>query len=246
MSVVQSLSLFLDTNNSNSPDTPADTNFELNFAAGNNTSNYSLSLESCSFPNSVYPINSNNNKIYFKENGGATLEATLQSNNYTGTEFATQIQTQLDAAGANTYTVTYDSQSKKITITENAANTIQLVAGDNDVYDNIGFIVTSADANSITADNPVRLDGSLFIDIITNIGTQNYSSSGRTNVLARIPLSGNFGNVIFYHDESETYLDLAEDDIGYIETRLLDDKGNTFDLPSNANVSYVLRLTKSH
>lgn len=59
-------------------------------------------------------IDATNNKLDFNE-GGAELTATLSSSTYTLATLATEIKTQLDSAGALTYTVTV-SDDDKITI----------------------------------------------------------------------------------------------------------------------------------
>lgn len=240
--------VFLDTRHSQEPDTPSDTQFELNFAAANDLTNYVLSMESVSFPNAVYPINSNNNKIYWKEDGGGTITSTLTENNYTGSEMATELQTQLnaDTGLARTYTVAYDSQSKKLTITVDSGipDTIQFVNGDNNAYDELGYNAPTSAATVLTADYPVRLDGTQYVDVVSTIGNLNYSSNGRTNILARVPVLSSFGSVIFYENDSDDLLDLVQYDMANIEVRLLDDKGNLWNLPANSNVSYVLKLVK--
>lgn len=57
-------------------------------------------------------INSSNNKIDFQESGGVAVVATLTSATYTLSALATEIKTQMDAAGGFTYTVTYDVEDK--------------------------------------------------------------------------------------------------------------------------------------
>lgn len=63
-----------------------------------------------------------NNKIDFKENDGSELTATIDTGTYTLAQLATEVQTQLNSAGALTYTVAIDGVTEKMTIS---------VAGDN-------------------------------------------------------------------------------------------------------------------
>jgi len=91
-------------------------------------------------------IDATNNKIDFKEGSGGELTATLSSGNYTMSALATEIKTQLDAAGALTYTVSVtdpDTAFTKFTIA--APSEISLLAdtGTNktvSAYSHIGFI----------------------------------------------------------------------------------------------------------
>lgn len=57
-----------------------------------------------------------NDKIDFEETGNSELTATLTPGTYTQGNLATEIKTQLDLAGASTYTVTYISASNKMRI----------------------------------------------------------------------------------------------------------------------------------
>ena len=57
-----------------------------------------------------------NNKIDFQETAATPLVATLTAGNYNGHTLATEIKTQLDAAGASTYTVTYSDTTNKFTL----------------------------------------------------------------------------------------------------------------------------------
>lgn len=69
-----------------------------------------------------FDIDSTNNTISFDE-GGATLTATISSGNYTLTTLAAEIKTQMDSAGALTYTVTANS-SGSMTIAATGAFTL--------------------------------------------------------------------------------------------------------------------------
>lgn len=56
-------------------------------------------------------FDSTNNKIDFKESG-SELTATISAGTYTLSTLATQVQTQLNSAGSNTYTVTVDKDER--------------------------------------------------------------------------------------------------------------------------------------
>jgi hypothetical protein len=74
-------------------------------------------------------INSSNNRIDFQESAGSELNATLAVGGYTPSNLATEIKTQLDAAGGETYTVTFDSITRKFTISH-GGSFLQLSFGD--------------------------------------------------------------------------------------------------------------------
>jgi hypothetical protein len=65
----------------------------------------------------TFIVDSTNNKIDFKESGGgAQLHATITSGTYTPTTLAAEIKTQLQTAGAQTYTVTFSTSTGLWTI----------------------------------------------------------------------------------------------------------------------------------
>lgn len=74
-----------------------------------------MSIETYSLFYYISEITSSNNKMNFDE-GGAELTATIEVGSYTPTDLATAIKTALDAAGALTYTVTFNRTSRTFTI----------------------------------------------------------------------------------------------------------------------------------
>jgi hypothetical protein len=70
-------------------------------------------------------IDSTNNKIDFIEGSGSALVATLTAGVYSPAELATELATQLNAAGSSTYSVTYDSVTRKFTVSITTGGTIQ-------------------------------------------------------------------------------------------------------------------------
>jgi len=62
-----------------------------------------------------FEITAANQKLYFNE-GAGTLTATISIGTYNTSELAAQIKTQMDVAGALTYTVDYDFDDLKLTI----------------------------------------------------------------------------------------------------------------------------------
>lgn len=72
----------------------------------------------------VIVIDSTNNKIDFLDNVTA-VAATITAGVYSPTTLCTEIKTRMDAAGSQTYTVTFDSITRKFTIAHGGA-TLQL------------------------------------------------------------------------------------------------------------------------
>jgi len=94
-----------------------------------------------------------NDAIDFNE-GGAEINSTLDSGVYTANDLATEIDTQLTADGAGTYTVTYNAVTMKFTIVK-SAGTFQLLWSTganaaNNVGDLLGFAVSADDTGALT------------------------------------------------------------------------------------------------
>ena len=66
-------------------------------------------------PQKIY-IDVDNKRIDFEETSATELTATLTEGSFTPAELATEVKTQLDSAGASTYTVTHDAISGKFLI----------------------------------------------------------------------------------------------------------------------------------
>ena len=235
--------LFLDTRDSNNPDTPSSTNWEINLPSMNNVRGFNIALQNIEIPNTVYPINSKNNKIYFAENGGETLTAALTENSYTGSTFATEIQTQLNAAGTLVYTVTWDNDAKKLTISVPLPDVFEFISGGQNAYEEMGFDDSLfTQGSSFTSDAPINISGSQYIDVITNFSTGNHSVGTTSNVLVRVPLNVSFGNIIYYEPSTDDPLFVTESNLDEVFITMRDSKGNGWDLPFNANVSLTLKI----
>ena len=72
-----------------------------------------------------FVIDATNNKLDFDE-GGGELVATITSGNYTASTLATEIKTQLDTAGGDTYTVSYSTSDGRWTIASDGS-TLELL-----------------------------------------------------------------------------------------------------------------------
>lgn len=118
--------------------------------ASSSNVNYSVSNLAHEFRSKVwrssgsFVIDATNNKIDFKESGGGSeLHSTITSGTYTATTLAAEIKTQLEVAGAETYTVTWSQTTGLWTVlsagsylsllnntgTNQATSTLKVVCG---------------------------------------------------------------------------------------------------------------------
>lgn len=114
--------------NSSSTDTVS--NFDLDFTTpAMQDSSADVCIRFVHIPFTMYNINSLNNLLSFDEaddsgftTNKVTYNTTLVQSNYNGNQLASQVQTQMNAAGqANTYTVTYNSLTQFFTWTATGA-----------------------------------------------------------------------------------------------------------------------------
>lgn len=125
-----------------------------------------------------YVIDDTNNYLDFNE-GGAELNAVLTLGLYTADDLVAEIETQMEAAGANGYTVTYSDTTHKVTIASGGA-TMNLLCktGTNkeiSIWDKIGFkknanrttlteVGDNATFSSADSDHVLRVNGTGFKD----------------------------------------------------------------------------------
>jgi len=77
-----------------------------------------------------YEISRENNYVNFNE-GGSELTATISIGKYTATTLATALKTALDSAGALTYTVVFDRNTRYYTISATGTFSLLLSSGSN-------------------------------------------------------------------------------------------------------------------
>lgn len=206
-----------------------------------------LVLEAVDLNNAQYPINRYNNTLVFEEKSAAsTVTLTIDPNLYTGTQMASYLTTQMTAQSlqGNTYSVSYDSQSKKLTF-DVTPNNFRITSASTCLSE-LGFPSTGMGSAVLlkTSDYVVNLNGSKYIDVISNLSNRSFSSDQKSNRLVRIPISVGFGELISYQSQSsDNYIRIGNNaDMSNLELRLLDDKGNPYVINPNNPISYVFSI----
>jgi hypothetical protein len=215
-------------------------NLPLHFSESASTH---IALDNVIFANAAFPINSNNNTILFQENNStaATYTATITAGVYTGATLATEIKTRMDAATGNayTYTVSFNAATKKLTISTTnfrilLSSTAKKVIG-------LGVSEQSF-AASQALPNPVRLDGSQYVSVVSNFTSKNISSGYSQSILLRVPLDVSYGELVNYSSQTDDYNLVDVSELSSISFRLYGDDGLPYELPSNCPVNYTLKL----
>lgn len=225
-----------------------DTYWDFDHLPLNDTTGFILRPLYFSTHNQVYPVNGYYNKVYFSENGGGILTATLTTQNYDGSELATEIALQMSAVGTLAYTGSFDLQTHLITISgPGAGNTFEFVAvaSGNDVYNIMGFdTALFAAAETLTGNYPVMLAGTQNVDIVLNISTENYVAGITNNIFASVPVVAEFGGPIAYQFGDNLGITVMDDRLDLVTMRLFDEAGNPWELPDNTFAILALSVEK--
>lgn len=227
-----------------SSSSPADFQIAINSTLAD-TPRSSLSVESVSFFNLEYGINSANNVLTFRENSDdiTTYTATITPGNYSASEFISALKTAMDAVGANTYTVIYNDINGKVNITVLLPNTFKLVGGSM-LTVSLGYEPMTSFAATHTGNYPVNLAGSTYADLSLGLSNRNIVTGlGQYRPFVRIPMAVDFGHLVEYTNQSDgDDVLIATDDLDRLNVTLYNDRRNILDLPRNAVVSIVLRV----
>jgi len=102
----------------------------------------------------LFRVKATNCIISFDE-GGGTLTATLTIGDYDTTTICAEIKTQMEAAGALTYTPSYSDTTKKITIAGSGNFILKLSVVANSAFPMLGWIAIINTANAATHTAPL-------------------------------------------------------------------------------------------
>lgn len=233
--------------------TPYNTRFTVNFPTLNNVGYYAVSLVSIEFPNTVYPINSNNNVFTFIEQIAGvdqpTHTVTLPEQVYSGTTLAEALTNGMNNPDSTTayheFEVTYDSSTLKLTFVAKFGGIFYFVDVGNNIYNEIGFdtsIKFTSKVGSHVSDYPINVSGTAYVDLITNLATHNHRIGYNWHPMARIPIRQSFGNVIFYQQQFDVPQFVSAPQLDEIFIELRDADGKYYLLPENAHVSIVFNV----
>lgn len=218
--------------------------FEIQTNLNNLTLNtgFRLNLKSFTMPFLEYPINSKNNSLVFQENGSASnLVATFTAGSYSSADIISSLTAALQSSGSNTYTITFNNSTKKLTIA--SSGTIKIISGG--LLYPIGFSAGSLFSASVTGTYPVRLSGSDWIDIYSNLITNNYvvGPKQKGSLLARVPTNLLYGDLIDYVSYDTFFFEVTNDEsILNLNIQLYDEFGALMELPANCYCSVVLTV----
>lgn len=210
--------LLIDSRDRNQVDYPNSNNYQIDL-----TEEYreilSVSLISSNIPKSQYLINTSNNILNFIDTNSNTYEVFLPVGNYTIDELTTQIQNSMNSSGtSDTYTVTNNSKTNKITIstisnfqllfnggTEKYNDSERNIYKQNSIGKLLGFTMNDlSNSNSYTSQNQYNLNGPTYVLLhINELNNLDGIKNSIKNAYAKIPLDTNQNEYKFFKDSND-------------------------------------------
>jgi hypothetical protein len=200
--------------------------------------------------NSVLIVNSTNRSIYFEENGGSILTATMTNGDYTTTTLATQIGTAMTAISASaglvrTYTATFSTTTNLFTVTVGTSSFKMLMAT---YTTNSASIITGF--NTDDASFATSQVGDVVVNLTNNVYSFNLNiqSQSINNYLVdnngisysfSIPVSTSFGNVCSYEPTVNYFIKL-DSPTRVLKVQVRDDNNVLVQL--NSDYYFILEL----
>ena len=221
----------------------------------------SIEVVSVDMVKSFYNVDDTNNKVYFVDAGVTATISTLTNQDYTEAQLATEIQTQMNAdeTSGETYTVSADAQTGKMTVSI-GSGTFELTTTTttNANWNMMGFDIDAdkTAAGTYTGDNLIDINHPRYIDIksraISNLldGNQKTTSGGKTlysDILKRVHFNENNtfqSKISTEQNHIDRVLHLASElRLPRMDLRLEDQNGNS---PPANGVNYALDIILGH
>lgn len=207
-----------------------------------------IQILSAQFPYSFYNINIYNNILRLNYNS-INYTITLTRGNYNANNLITEILTQLNNQGINTFTINISSITGCLTFTNSTYNFTFL--NTSTIFKILGFdpsINYTSSSFILNAPYPCNLLGTLNLRIISDelqINNLDSSVKGSWNVLQSIPIeAGNFG-LILYDNISKSEMILNNKILNGFDIKIIDDDQNLINFNNiNWNIQILINIKR--
>jgi len=261
--IVKSVYINIDSRDRNVNQYPNTNNYRIKLLNHKIKNIKKIELISAKIPKTNYIVNSTNNIIDFVENS-VNYTITLTEGNYTLSTLSTEIQNELNGLlTANTYSVSIDSNTLKMTINRSSGtNSFSLLfaSGSNaDTIDSDGQVIKGSSSRilmgfniadvtdtsgTITSQNLVNLQGEneIYIEInnfmghIDTIKSDNNKLKGK--IFAVIDMNVNSNEIKYFnHNEKKIEKEYFPymNNLGFLDIKFKDYYGNLYDFRGNDN-----------
>lgn len=228
--------LYLDSDDSYETN-PANLRFSLDHVFGKRKFSR-MKLKSCIIPNLEYGVRPDNNTLIIRENGDdlTDITITIEPSNYDSTSLVDFLNAEINLLASNSYQVLYEELNKKLTIALLSGTSFKIV--DSPALNILGWTQTNFVPSYIGV-NPVRLDlPDQFLIQFQGLNSLNHHSSGAHDIIASVPVTVSYGNILFYQDHSDEYIPFKKTQLQNISLRILDQNSRQVILPSNCSTYF--------
>lgn len=212
---------------------------------------YGMEVVKVEMIQSVYPVNANNNILYWIDQTGFNRVSYLTPGVYTTTTLAVEVGLQMtaDTTDGGTYTAVIDPLTKKLVITATGglpftlieglpANTNNLlgVGSDNET----GNPLTTSRLPDLSYPRNVSIRSSLVQSFRDDIFHTNSSKQDKlTTILVEVPLDAQFGDLIAYEPETKLRFSVKSRALDYILFKLENEDEELID---NNNMDWSITI----
>jgi hypothetical protein len=207
-------------------------------ARQNPLKSYFVRIENAKIPITFYNINSNYNTFGWTGSTTGVVSFDITQGNYTIDELIAEIQTQMNALDLNTYTVSYNEITQKVSIASTGTENLSTLTGDG--WQIIGFDLseTITGAATATGTNVAYTNTMGWLKLVVdNINTSNYyendenATTQTQKVMLDIPIKSVRNEYEFYDNHQGAMFKLPSiSSIIELRVRLLDKYNNIVDL----------------
>ena len=212
-----------------------------------------MELLQVEIPNVIPPIRDDyNNNFYFEDTGGSSRSFVIEEGSYTIQQLMTKLKTKMDSYSNGVYTISYDENNYKLTLSGNGNFKLFLSNTTNSIWNLLGFITTTdkTGSNSYTADTVFDLSGNNYVylksDLIQGclgdrvITTNKSVKRSFLSCIAKIPIRTSFGEIEYFSNPARILYKVDHKTISSLSFFLQDNNGNPMRLSRDYSISVIL------
>lgn len=193
------------------------------------------------FTNNIFNVNDTNNQVYFTDSTTSRV-GTLTNGYYDFTDIQSNLQTAMNDASTDTFTVSGDTKTNKLTIT--SASNFRFTFGTNTTNTSrklLGFTATDG-SNNTTQTSNICVDlnpyKQIFINVIQN-DNRDIDGINYFNTSLIINGIGNFGDIVRYvpNDNFDQYVQFNRG-TKQLEIKIHDSNNNNVNLNSEYSILF--------
>lgn len=212
----------------------------VNFFKRGDDYEYYVRMENVRIPISFYNINSNYDTYGWTGSATGVITFNITNGNYTIDELILEVQTQMNLLDTNTYTITYDEITQKVSIASDGVEDVSVLVGDG--WQTLGFNLTETITgvatmvgSNVAYTNTMRHLKLMVDNLVSNNVYANQLGTDKSTVLQRvsliIPITQTRNEFQFYDNHDGYFIKLPRmSRIGDLHIKLVDALNNPVNL----------------